>query len=198
MEYKNLATQIYLRLSKEVQLSNYHKVVFHPDVFQSCLYKIHERMNQNYQNYSLKVHEIDWMNYVYPELKKYAQTVDPQKSSDRIEPIRTIEDGFHDLMDFLKPFFEHDMVGSRWKFENFLREQTGEYQYMASQRIGPLRPIPHPMMEQTKGGILQARDDFDESNMNYQLDENPYLNVLQKNTQAEQTHNDSLVLPAWY
>ncbi|MGB0613696.1 MAG: hypothetical protein ACPGN4_06050, partial [Miltoncostaeaceae bacterium] len=82
-----------------------------------------------------ELEEIDWDKKVLPEFVQYARTADPN-SKDRAHPVRTPEEARRDLMTYLQKFLEHDLVSSRWKFENFLRDQTGELAHRANYRLG--------------------------------------------------------------
>lgn len=192
MSYHELATQLYHQL---VSPSAYVRVIFHPDNFASVLGEIHRRMNNNYSNYSLKINEIDWKSRVFPELQKYARTVDPN-SNDRAVPLKTTKEGNRDVLQFMETFLEHDLIESRFKFENFLRDQTGEYAHRANFRIGPYQPISHPMMEQTSGGILEAQDELDDHASGYATHASPFIGVMDR-AKKVQAFTDSYTNPGY-
>lgn len=190
MAYAALSAKIYDWLCRDIPvLSDYARVLFHPTNFTSFLPYLHARMNGNYQTYSLKLDEIDWETYVYPELRKYAQNANPDEKL-RPRPLLTLEEAQHDLLDSLGDFFVHDAIGSQHRLNNFLRDQAGDWAYKASMRIAPHVQMERPMEETTRGGKLSAQDELDQAISNYFVGETPYANAMTKAQEVEKYTND--------
>lgn len=163
MAYKSYM-ELAMYFSEQIPvMTPFLKVLYHPQILQHIVKSIHEELNQYTHQVTYKLDEVSWKDFL-PWLQDYAK-------QDHSE-IKTVEEGHRDVIRFLEPYFIDHQIRSRYKFENFLRDQIPEeYRHLANFRQYAYRPMPRGFNEATPGNRLRAQDQNDQDFFDYKMQE---------------------------
>ena len=196
-QYDEMASNMYHSIQHFVRLDNYQKAVMAPASLSVLLAKIHQRLNENYKEYQLQVHRIDWLGMVFPQLVRYAKSASHDKlhQKPRVRIIRNLDEAHRDVLQFLTDMFVQDNMTQRLHRENYLRQQVEpQFAHLANLRLANQYPVWHAQLDTSRDAKFDATDKIDQGMADYFLDDS-HAYALDKSVNPHHVEYTPMVLP---